>query len=313
MNRGQSIRLFLVDGTPSGLWIAEIMGKTIRATVFPRNSLDTLTKRPEVHKTGIYVLSGTDQNNPLRQTIYIGQSENAWGRLRQHDADENKDFWKRTVIFTSNDANLTKSHVLYLESRLIELANASSRATIENGMAPALPALPESEQAYMEEWLDWVKILLPVLGYDFAVPVPDVATDNEEIKPISQDVTPTLKLKMDKVGVNAKLHQINGEWIIISGSTMRKETQASLSDSLVELRKSLLSDGIIIEDETNENYWKFVKNYPATSLSMAASLIAGAQYSGPGAWVIEETNEAYWQWRKRQLDEAEKQLSAQIE
>jgi hypothetical protein len=32
-----------------------------------------------------------------------------------------KDFWTRTVVVTSKDENLTKAHVRYLESRLVQI------------------------------------------------------------------------------------------------------------------------------------------------------------------------------------------------
>ena len=57
---GRSIRIFLVDGTSSGLRTAELALSTLKAVVVPRASLSTVTKRTELHKTGVYVLVGTD-------------------------------------------------------------------------------------------------------------------------------------------------------------------------------------------------------------------------------------------------------------
>lgn len=294
MSKGQTIRLFLVDGSPGGMWIAEIMGRTIRAIVAPLNTskFNDLFKRPEVQKAGVYILARIDPEDPLQQRIYIGQSENVLQRLRQHANRE----WERVIIFSSTDANLTKSHVLYLESRLINLAKSSGRAKIENDNITKIPALPEADQSYMEEWMDWVKLLLPVLGYNFAA--------SELDKPYK----PSLKLYMNKVGVNAKLYQINDEWIIIKGSTARRDVTNSLPASLSKLRDSLVADGILVTDETNAGYLKFTKNYPATSLSMAATLIAGTPYNGTEAWEVEGTGEAYSKWREKQLNEAEKQM-----
>jgi hypothetical protein len=45
-----------------------------------------------------------------------------------HNSKEAKDFWERTVVIVSKDENLTKSHVRYLESRLIKLAQEARRA-----------------------------------------------------------------------------------------------------------------------------------------------------------------------------------------
>ena len=50
--------------------------------------------------------------------------------IATHEADEAKDFWTRTVVVTSKDENLTKAHVRYLESRLVQIATTANRATL---------------------------------------------------------------------------------------------------------------------------------------------------------------------------------------
>ena len=47
------------------------------------------------------------------------------GRLRQHNS--NKDFWDRVIVPTSKDANLTKAHARYLESRFIDIAKLAGK------------------------------------------------------------------------------------------------------------------------------------------------------------------------------------------
>lgn len=46
--KGRTVKVFLVDGTPSGVVTAEIMNWTGRITVAPRSQLPDLAKRPEV-------------------------------------------------------------------------------------------------------------------------------------------------------------------------------------------------------------------------------------------------------------------------
>lgn len=307
MQHGQTIEIFLPDGSPQGIWKVSMMGKSILATVSPRNNLDTLIKtRPEVQKQGVYILAGTDPAT-LKHVIYIGQSENVWQRLRQHNDDVNRDFWERTIIFTSKDDNFNKAHAQYIESRLISLANTSKRAIIKNGNAPTPLRLSEANQAYMEEWLDWIKLLLPVLGYNFAVPVPTSAEVNTP-DPIRDEDDVTIRLKMNAVGVQARLYQINNEWIIMEGSTFREETKKSLWDSLQILRETMIKDEILVDHPNQKGYLRLTRNYPASSLSMASSLIAGASYSGTITWQMEDTGEFYWDWQQRQLDAAEDDL-----
>jgi hypothetical protein len=55
--RGRTIRLFLINGDPSGLIIAEVGGWTGKVLVVPRTALASFLKRPEAHNVAVYVLS----------------------------------------------------------------------------------------------------------------------------------------------------------------------------------------------------------------------------------------------------------------
>src|SRR5215203_3692559 len=104
---GKIIRLYLVGGVPSGIITAEIMNWTGKATVCPRSQLSEVASRGEVRRTGVYILSGEDIDNPLQEIIYIGESENVLDRLKIHNKDSNKDFWTKTFIFTNKDVMQT--------------------------------------------------------------------------------------------------------------------------------------------------------------------------------------------------------------
>ena len=98
--------------------------------------------------------------------IYL-VDDNVFKRIAAHDKDVDKEFWVRCVAVISKDLNLTKGHVRYLESRLIEKGHASGRARLVNGTAPPLPPMPEPDIADMEGFLSHIELVLPVLGFDF--------------------------------------------------------------------------------------------------------------------------------------------------
>jgi hypothetical protein len=58
---GRTVKIFLVDGIPSGLITAEIMNWTGKFTVAPRSQLADLAQRDEVKRTGVYFLVGSMQ------------------------------------------------------------------------------------------------------------------------------------------------------------------------------------------------------------------------------------------------------------
>jgi len=55
---GKTIQLFLVDGAPGGLIIASIHGWTGSVLVAWQTTFGRLLARPEVDRTGIYILYG---------------------------------------------------------------------------------------------------------------------------------------------------------------------------------------------------------------------------------------------------------------
>lgn len=78
-----------------------------------------MLRRPEISRTGVYFLLGDDESFG-GTLVYMGEDDDVSTRLRQHARTEEhggKDFLDRAIVLTSRDANLTKAHDRYLESR----------------------------------------------------------------------------------------------------------------------------------------------------------------------------------------------------
>ena len=89
-----------------------------------------LIQREECARTGIYFLVGQDPEDSL-PSVYIGESDDVANRLKQHNRTEDaggKDFWEKVCLVTGKDQNITKTHIKYLESRLIDIAKRSDNA-----------------------------------------------------------------------------------------------------------------------------------------------------------------------------------------
>jgi len=95
---GKTIRIFLVDGEPTGILLAEISNWTGKVLVAPRSQLDQLSKREAVRRTGVYLLVGPDQDDPSRALASIGEGDNVLKQLLRRSWNEAKDFWERTVV-----------------------------------------------------------------------------------------------------------------------------------------------------------------------------------------------------------------------
>ena len=81
---GRSIRIYLSDGSPSGLRHVEIANWSGQAIACPRSRFSELKNWEESQRPGVYFLlekHATDGKN----TVYVGESENVFRRLTEHD------------------------------------------------------------------------------------------------------------------------------------------------------------------------------------------------------------------------------------
>ncbi|MGR6781189.1 GIY-YIG nuclease family protein [Moritella viscosa] len=158
---GRSIRIFLADGSPTGLRHVEIANWSGQALACPRSRFSELTDWEESKRPGVYFLfeNSAGDNN----TAYIGESEDVFKRLADHD--RKKDFWNEVIIFTSKDENLTKGHIKYLEARLVEISKNADRYQLENSNTPTKSSLPRADAAAMEEFVDNIRLTLGSLSH----------------------------------------------------------------------------------------------------------------------------------------------------
>lgn len=309
MSAGKSVRLFLADGTPGGLLTAEIMNWTGHVVAAPRSDLAALLKRPEATRTGIYILLGDDPNSLGGQLAYIGEGDDVSKRLYQHARSEDqngKDFWDRAIVLTSKDANLTKAHARYLESRFITLALQASRARLTNGTTPPPIVLPEADVSDMEYFIEQAKIVLPVLGVNiFRSPKTITAAPGIETTGERTD-SPVFEMTLKKSGITATAQEVDGEFTVLEGSSARFEWAGAESHSYSSLRAKLEQDGTLVP-AADGSTMRFTRNHVFASPSAAAAIVAGRSANGRVEWQVQGTRRTYGQWETEGVEEAMEQ------
>lgn len=297
--QGRSVRLFLVDGSPAGILTAEIMNWTGHVLVAPRSRLPEALKRPEASRTGVYFLTGDDPDSPGKQRVYIGEGDSVIDRIKAHAKAPGKDFWTQACIVTSKDANLTKAHVRFLESRIIELAKAANRFAVANGNDPGAKQLPESDVADMEFFLSQVQVVLPVVGLNFLrqalQPSGAETTSGSEQAAVDQlDLVLTTK----KYGELAAAVQAEGEVIILAGS--QALAKAFVSNNYSQLRQSFIDDGSLIMSADGDRLI-FTKNVSCKSPSAAAAVVLNRNSNGWVEWRVKNSGLTLQAWEEAKL------------
>lgn len=307
---GKTIRLFLADGIPTGVIAAEVGNWTGKVYVAPRAQMAELRKRKEMQGAGVYVLVGPDPDVAGKFKAYIGESDRIGDRISQHDHDSGMDFYERIVALVNKDDNLTKAHVRFLEAQLIAKARLNGSATIANDTKGSVTAgLPEPDIADMQSYLEFAQIVLPVLGVTFTQPIPSIsaataamsvsATGSANVRP--SDVSPVFVLTIPG-GAAGRAREADGQFIVLGGSTARKEGVSSWT-AYKGLRDQLLADGKLIPNPIDQTTYVAPADIPMSSPSAAAAVIAASNTNGRQAWRT-EVGETYQEWFDKRVSAA---------
>ncbi|MFN7308681.1 MAG: GIY-YIG nuclease family protein, partial [Acetobacteraceae bacterium] len=247
----RSINIFLLDGDPDGVKVAQIAMSTIQAIAFRRNQLRRVRDTfPEIERPGVYVLIGADETEPGRLLGYIGESEGVGGRLATHSADAARAFWNDTVVLVSKDENLTKSHARYVEASLIRAVGDNPRWTLPNTNRPSSDAgkLPLPDRVAMDEFIDQTKILVGALGWDlFKVvrgPITPAAQGAEAPPAPSPAAAERFSFRGEGFDAEMKIGP-SGEIIVTSGSKARLRTTPTIPKGTVAMRQMLQERGVL--------------------------------------------------------------------
>ncbi|MCL2778101.1 MAG: GIY-YIG nuclease family protein [Polyangiaceae bacterium] len=290
---GRSVRLFLVDGTPQGMRTAEVGNWSGLALVCPRTDLARLGTRPEVRRTGVYILVGPSEvASSAPFAVYVGEGDEVWTRLTSHD--DSKDFWTWVVIFVSKDDNLTKAHVRWLEATLIREIKKAKRAEVTNASDPVGGRLPEADTSDMETFFENIRLLLPTLGVNvFSVERPEGLGDKL-----------VLELRWEHAQAECVVRE--GQFVVKAGSLARAKEVDSLGDSTRTLRKMLKESGVLVPVDGNGMLLRFAQEYAFDSPSAASGVVAGTQLNGRIVWKVKGVGIPYKEWQEKQVAAAKK-------
>jgi len=278
MTIGKTIQIFLPDGNPRSLKMAEITSRTVQAILIPRAKLDEAAKRQELKNVGVYFLIGSSDEDS-KPMLYVGEAEDCLTRLKQQN--KQKDFWNTAIAVISKTQYFTKTHIKFLESHCYAEAQKVGRYKLENPNAPTMPFVSESMEADLLDNYDTIKILVATLGY----PIFDQIK-----KPQKKDI----------LYCKGKAAKAEGEYtedglIVFAGSVCNlKETQ-SAGPYVKNWRDQLIRDGILKQEG---DVYKFTHDHIFSSPSTAAAVVLARRANGWTEWKYKDG---------KTLDEAKRQ------
>jgi hypothetical protein len=262
---GKTIQIYLPDGNPRGIKIAEITSRTVQVVLLPRAHLDLMAKRNELSNVGVYYLIGPADEESL-PLVYVGEAEDCLTRLRQHN--KTKDFWQLALTCVSRTEHFTKTHVKYLEWFTHQSIAKVGRFRLENPTVPTCPHVSESMKADLEDNFDTMRVLVSALGY-----------------PLFDEIQ--IPEKKDQLFCAGKDAEAKGEYtedgfVVFEGSTANLEESKSAKGTWVShTRASLIQSGSLVQDK---NVYRFTKNHVFSSPSAAAVAVLARNANGWTEW-----------------------------
>lgn len=262
-NQPRLIQTFLPDGTLEGARIIELSDSTIKAYVIPRLQLSSVKNREELlHPSLYFLVSGSESIG------YIGESENFFHRIKNHD--QNKQFWDVAIAIVSTTNSLEKSDVKYLESLAVERAKAGSMQ-IENKTVPTRNNIHEFKLHTLQKILDDTQLILTSLGYDILS------------SPQKQEETWYCTFKH----TNAKAQFRGDKFVLLAGSIIDKSYARSWGEgwpkSLIERDEILTKFG-----SDKDTVVELTENIAFRSPNHAGGFVTGASVNAWLTWKDQE-------------------------
>jgi hypothetical protein len=266
INRPQTIQIFLPDGNPTSIKIAEITNRLIHATLIPRNKLSESEARKEIKKYGVYFLFGINEDR-AKPIAYIGETDDCLKRLKEHNRQ--KDFWNYAITITSKSEIFTKSHVKYLEYFCVKTAKEIGRYELENLTIPTKEHISESMEADLEDNFETMKILLSTLGFPIF----------EEIR--KSEISTREVLYCKGKDANAQGELTDDGFVVFKGSIANVGETKTAREWILSIRSKLKENNII---QLKNDVYIFNEDFLFSSPSGAAGAVLGRSANGWTEW-----------------------------
>lgn len=267
MKFGKTIKIFLIDGEPNGRMSCELSNWSGKAYKIPRIKIKDCNDRIDLSSTGVYLLFGKDDVG--KEQVYIGEAESILKRLNQQL--NQKDFWNEAIVFISKDENLNKAHIKYLENRLHDIAKSTNRYKIDNSVVPTQSSISESDRAEMEEFIEYIKLLVNTLGHK-------VFEEKREFKTKQNQESFFIKAAR---GAESQGELTSDGFVVFKNSKVASTVVNSMTSNFILYRQKLIDEGVLVE---KGEYFEFSDDYIFSSPSTAASIVMGRNANGLTEW-----------------------------
>ena len=271
-----------MDGEVTGRIKCTLSNWTGIAYKVPRLYLDKCKNRQDLKQSGVYFLFGKNDNGD--DEVYIGQAgirkngEGVLFRVQEHIRDEF--FFSEAVMLTTQNNSFGPTEISYLENKFTNLAIDTDRYKVRNGNDPNPGNVTEEKESELEDFIEYSKMVLGVLGYKVFVPLLDKENDDDKDNSAEvEELTLYLSRKSKKSNkvIEAMCKRTDEGFVVLKGSMIEEIDSKAIPKSIKDLREKCIANNEIVDG-------KITKNYLFNSPSYAASFVLGTNANGRTEW-----------------------------
>ena len=293
MGKGKNFNLFLMDGEVTGRIKCTLSNWTGLAYKIPNSYLSKCKERQDLKQSGVYFLFGDDEGD--KPTVYIGQAgirkngEGVLFRVAEH-LKGNFDF-NEVVILTTQNNSFGPTEISYLENKFTNMALETDRYKVKNGNDPNPGNVTEEKESELEDYVEYSKIILGVLGYKIFVPL--IKSDDDEYNEEELSLYLSRKVKRSNATITAKCKRTSEGFVLLSGSTIEETDAEAIPPRIKEMRADAKKNGVIKDGV-------LTKNILFRSPSYASSFVLGINSNGRTNWKL-KTGQSLKEFEEEQL------------
>ncbi|MGF3076774.1 GIY-YIG nuclease family protein [Facklamia sp. P12955] len=282
MNNSKNFNLYLMDGDVTGRIKCTLANWTGLAYKIPRSYLDKCKDRQDLKQSGVYFLFGKNDNG--EDEVYIGQAgirkngEGVLFRVAEHLKDEA--YFSDAVMLTTQNNSFGPTEISYLENRFTNMSISTARFNVRNGNDPNPGNVTEEKESELEDFVEYSKMVLGVLGYKVFVPL--VKSTVEDIVEENEELTLYLSRKSKKSNriIEAKCMRTNEGFVVLKDSMIEEIDSRAIPKGIKDIREKCRATDEIIDG-------RLTKNYLFNSPSYAAAFVLGMHTNGKTDWKTE--------------------------
>lgn len=280
---GKSLRLFVTGDSPRSLKKISEFNWSGHAFFGSREQIGQLAKREESQGTGIYFLL-SDMNSDFVK-MYIGETENFLQRIKNHH--QSKDWWTHFIVFQSENSNLNKAHVRYLEYIFWNKAKVSTQIELMNTQEPVEPKLSEETISELDIFKENILYILEALNISYFTNSDITKNSLRESDNESQEYS----CLVPNSDFEARMTIINESYILKAGSHLKSVARESFErkggyyakwDEIINSKQV---------EKINQEVCKLLVDLEFTSPSAAGAMVRAGATNGLTCWKNLKTNQ----------------------